>query len=74
MPERVGRPMEVDAGREPPPVPWNLLSLERSLFVALLRKYQLGALVVPKLFDFEERQIGEGQSKAIYVRDKRKKS
>lgn len=31
-------------------------------------------LAATKLFDFEERQIGEGQSKAIYVRDKRKKS
>ncbi|MEI7695366.1 MAG: NYN domain-containing protein [Chlorobium sp.] len=31
-------------------------------------------LAATRLFDFEERQIGEGQSKAIYVRDKRKKS
>lgn len=31
-------------------------------------------LTATKLFDFEERIIGEGQSKAIYVRDKRKKS
>ena len=31
-------------------------------------------LAATKLFDFEERLIGEGQSKAIYVRDKRKKS
>ena len=31
-------------------------------------------LAATKLFNFEERQIGEGQSKAIYVRDKRKKS
>ncbi len=30
-------------------------------------------LVATKLFDIEERVIGEGQSKAIYVRDKRKK-
>jgi uncharacterized LabA/DUF88 family protein len=31
-------------------------------------------LAATKLFDIEERIIGEGQSKAIYVRDKRKKS
>jgi len=31
-------------------------------------------LAATKLFDFEERIIGEGQSKAIYVRDKRKKA
>jgi len=31
-------------------------------------------LAATKLFDFDERIIGEGQSKAIYVRDKRKKS
>ena len=31
-------------------------------------------LAATKLFDFEERLIGEGQSRAIYVRDKRKKS
>ena len=30
-------------------------------------------LAATKLFDIEERIIGEGQSKAIYVRDKRKK-
>jgi uncharacterized LabA/DUF88 family protein len=30
-------------------------------------------LTATKLFDIEERIIGEGQSKAIYVRDKRKK-
>jgi uncharacterized LabA/DUF88 family protein len=31
-------------------------------------------LAATKLFDIEERIIGEGQSKVIYVRDKRKKS
>ena len=30
-------------------------------------------LAATKLFDIEERIMGEGQSKAIYVRDKRKK-
>ena len=30
-------------------------------------------LAATKLFDFDERLTGEGQSKAIYVRDKRKK-
>lgn len=35
---------------------------------------KLGELLfATKLFDLEERIIGEGQSKSIYVRDKRKK-
>jgi uncharacterized LabA/DUF88 family protein len=42
------------------------------------RNYGYGKLrelmVATKLFDLDERVIGEGQSKAIYVRDKRKKN
>ena len=35
---------------------------------------KLGELVsATKLFDMEERQIGDTKSKALYVRDKRKK-
>lgn len=35
---------------------------------------KLGELVAAtKLFEMEERQLGEGNSKALYVRDKRKK-
>jgi uncharacterized LabA/DUF88 family protein len=35
---------------------------------------KLGELVIAtKLFDIEERQIGDGNSKALYLRDKRKK-
>jgi hypothetical protein len=35
---------------------------------------KLGELVAAtKLFDLEERQIGDSNSKALYVRDKRKK-
>jgi hypothetical protein len=35
---------------------------------------KLGELVsATKLFEIEERQVGDGQSKAIYIKDKRKK-
>jgi hypothetical protein len=35
---------------------------------------KLGELIAAtKLFEIEERRVGDGQSKAIYIKDKRKK-